>query len=544
MKKVLYIALSLLTLGADLVAQPVVDKSEVFSEPLSEGYTKILMLKNGNTFYLHYGGKKGIEVMVWDKNKQKVASTKIEGENWEPSHIRSVRVCGTYEINGEPVMFLAYRDASLDPPMLIRVRIHPETGELIKEDVVGKLPKIKFMDALFSSEYELMQEIYVEKDPESDYYAVIFFNRYGKKPSDRIKVQHFDGDHKLLNFGYYSVPNPNFKKLTYIGGLVDGDKRVFISTYGAETSKGKNANVFIGCLRKDDSAIVNKPLQFTEDFANTHSDMAYDRTNNTIILLTNTFAKSRASKNAMVSFLSYINADDLTLKGVNNVGNQKTNEYAHNTLGIDMDYSGLPQKLVLNNDNTVTVLQEEMTYATIKRRSGATMAEYTYLGNIGITEIGSDGKEKSGFTMMKSQLYVGHTDAMYMADIRKGLWTNHYFARKNVNDNQFMSYEYIHTPKCNYVLFCDNPKNDKKKETQKKRKLAAEVDHVNTICYTLKDGVATRSYLFGEPAGKNKTVACYIGASHYNQRNSTYTTVVSEQRGRKYDSRIAWIHFD
>ena len=114
----------------------------------------------------------------------------------------------------------------------------------------------------------------------------------------------------------------------------------------------------------------------------------------------------------------------------------------------------------------------------------------------------------------------------------------------NVDNNMFMSYEYIHTDNADYVLFNDNPKNDKEKKAGKKKKLTSNTDYINTICYSIKDGETKRTYLFGEPEGKRNTRACYIECSDYNRKTNMYTTVVSEQHGRKYESRMAWIKFD
>ncbi len=543
MRKILSITCSLFLFLSYLHAQPKIEKSEIFEEPLSEGWTKLMLLKNGNTFYFHYGGKKGIEEVIFGKNKKKIGSHTIEGKNWNARRKILVKICGAYEINNEPVIFLAYYGAKF--PVLCRLRINPLNGTLISEELVGDKQKKFYMRDMRNIEKN--QNICVEKDAESDNYAVVFYNGQSKDLDEKIKVLHFDGSHKLINMAYYDSPDPNIKHLNFIGAVVDGNKRVYISTYGTESEKGKNAHVFIARLNLGDSVFQSKTLDFSEDFMNTNSDMVYNRSNNTLVMLTNTLAESKRNSKTYVSFISYIDPENLTLKGVNLAGSEKVNAYAHGTLGLDNGYSftGLPQKLVLNPDNTLSVLQEELTFKQIvNAKTGSTVAEYTYMGNIGITEMGTDGLEKKGYVMMKSQQYYGRITPFYMAGRSKGLWVNQIYSRGNSDDNSFMSYEYIHTANANYVLFNDNPKNDKKDEDEGRRKLTENTDFINTICYTIKDGIAKRSYLFGEPIGKKNTRACYIDASHYDKASNTYTTVVSEQHGRKYDSRVAWIHFE
>ena len=524
-----------------LAAQPKIEKSEIFREPLSDGWTKLLLLKNGNTFYFHYGGKKGIQVIVFDKNKKKVATQSIKSDNWNVKKRKLVKICGLYEINNQPVIFLQYFGGK--SPVLYRIQINPSNGSLVKEDVIGSSHgKAANIFILYSA---TDQEYYVEKDPESDNYAIISYNGRSRDLSQRIKIMHFDGDHKMVNHASYKCPDRDFKILNFIGAVVDGSKNVYMVTYGAKTDKGTNGHVYLAKLTAGDTTLINKPLDFTEDFMRTNSDIVFDRKNNRLTMLTNTLAEQKKSSKNYVSFISYIDPDNLSLKGVDILGNEKVNAFAHKSLGPNVSFNGLPQKLVLNPDNSLAVLQEEITITEIHSgRGGGTVHVYSTLGNIGITEFGPEGTEKAGYEMMKKQLYDGRIDAMYMAGWQRGRWNNGVHRMNNVDNNMFMSYEYIHTDNADYVLFNDNPKNDKEKKAGKKKKLTSNTDYINTICYSIKDGETKRTYLFGEPEGKRNTRACYIECSDYNRKTNMYTTVVSEQHGRKYESRMAWIKFD
>jgi hypothetical protein len=545
MKKVLFLLFLLISV-LQSTAQPKIETSAIFEESLSQGWTKLMRLKNGNTFYLHYGGKKGMEVTVFDKNRKKTANRNIKSALWNVKKKKRVKICGIYEINGKPVIFIEY--ATGVAVSLYRMQLNPENGSLIKEDEIKLPAQKKYMWGGAALDVYFGEKIHVVKDPEADNYMVIFLGLQERNLDDRICVMHFDGDHKIINMAYYKNPEKDFKTLNYIGAVVDGNKRVYIATYGAHNQKGKNAHVYIARLNALDSIFLNKTLDFTDDFMKTNSQMVYDRKNSRLVMLTNTVASEKRSTTTYASFLSFIDPEDLSLKGVKIINNEKVNAYARNTNDVDLKFHGLPQKFVINPDNSITICQEQLTFADVVRTQNGipvgTVAEYTYLGNIGITEIDADGGEKAGYAMMKKQLYVGKLGALYMASRDNGRWTNNRFSKKFTDDNLFMSYQYIHTNNGNYVLFNDVPKNDKKEEDQIKRKLANNTDYINTICYTIKDGVAKRSYLFGEPTGKNETKACYIDAADYDKNSKIYTTVLSEQHGRKYDSRIAWIYFE
>ena len=93
------------------------------------------------------------------------------------------------------------------------------------------------------------------------------------------------------------------------------------------------------------------------------------------------------------------------------------------------------------------------------------------------------------------------------------------------------------------MLFNDNPKNEKRDEDDEKRKFAENTNKVNTICYSLKDGTAKRSFLFGEPTGDISFIACYTQGGDYNNSTNTFATVITERHGHKNDSRMTWITF-
>jgi hypothetical protein len=544
MRKIYFFAITIIMLCLQVSAQPKMEKSEVFDEPLSEGWTKLLLLKNGNTLYFHYGCKKGVEVIVFNKNRKKV-QTNILSNNWNANRKRRIKICGLYEINKEPVIFLQYFQD--ETPTLYRLRINPDNGRLIKEDKLGACAKNRKMRLI--GNFDVNEEIYVVKDDASDNYAVFFTDEMNKDIDKRIKVAHYSESHKLLNTAYCKVTQSDLKYLNFIGAAVDGDKSVYLVSWGAKNEKGKEGHVYISKFISADSTFIHKTLDFTEDFRRTLTDLKYDHANNRLVMLSNTVAEVRGNAytdmtTTYACFLTYIDPDDLSLKGVTTLENKKVNDYMHNTLGVNEGYNGLPQRLIINKDNTLTVLMESLTRITIRSSKGSVVGERTVLGNIGVSTIGADGMEKSGFAIMKRQMFDGILESLYMTGRDHGEWKNEPYARKYANENLYKSCEYIRTENASYVFFNDNPKNDKKQESETKRKLADNTDLLNTICYTIKNGEAKKSYLFGEPVGKHNSRACFIEASCYDRATNTYVTVVSEQHGLKYQSRMAWIHFD
>jgi len=518
---------------------PKIEKSEAFDEP-GMGWNKVLQLKNGNTFYFHFTKKDGIEVNVFDKARKLSSTQTMTSDLWDAKKMRGTAILGLYEINNEPVLFMAQADGRV--PTLYRLRFDGNTGKIVKEEEIGSLPKVKLVTFGPND-----NNIFVEKDPQSDCYAIIFFNSYAEDRDERIKVIHYDGNHKVINLAYYDSPDDSYKYLRFIGAVVDGNKRVFLCSYGSANLKGRDAHVYISRLNATDSVWTNKALDFTEDFKETRSVMAYNHATNTIRLLTLSFAKGKVNffgTGAMglyLSFLSYIDPETLMLKKVAPIVGQKINDYAHDNLNTKLDYRGLPQAMVINKDNSTTILSENQEQQITVDQNGNIVSAVTILGTIGVNEINEDGTEKSGYAIQKLQAAAGLFDPLYMADRNKGRWS---FQNGAADYNSYLSYDYISTDKNRYIIFNDNPKNFDKDEDQRTRKVVVNINKLNTILYNLNSNSVNKSYLFGDPESKDQSNSCHIEASDFQRATNTYATIMVEREGHDRQAKMVWLTFE
>ncbi len=516
---------------------PKIEKSEAFDEP-TEGWNKVFQLTNGNTFFFHFTKRDGIDVSVFDKSRKLIANKTLSSEVWNPRKMKNSVIEGLYEINGEPVLFLMQTEGKV--PVLYRIRLDPMTADIVKESKLGSLPKPDIFS--FNAEGD---DIFVEKDPGSDNYAIIYFNGYAKDKSEQIRVVHYNGKHKVINKAYYDSPDENFKYLRFIGAIVDGDKSVYMATYGASSLKGKDGHVFVARLDAKDSVFYNRTLDFTEDFKDTKSVMSYNHYNNTIQLLTlsyttgknHFFSGSRTSY--YLSLISYIEPGSLNLLSVKPVLGEKINDYVHTKLGLDENYNGLSQQMIINKDKTTTILSEEMAEEKVVDQRGNVVSATTFLGAIGVSELNEDGTERKGYLMVKKQAAAGILKPLYIATRAKGKWSNQMGYALH---NSFLSYDYISTEKNRYILFNDNPRNIDKDEDEIKRRLVTGVNKLNTVCYSLPS--LDKFYLFGNPESKDVSNACYIEASDYNKNNDTYATILIERNGHDRQARMVWINFE
>ena len=547
MRKALLIFAAMLLCISALMAQHVgIEKSEEFDEPKA-GWNRLMQLKNGNTLFFHSTRKDGIEVTVYNKQRKLIATTSLDSKLWDIDKLKKTKIEALYEINGEPVLFVIQADDKV--PTLYRMCLNPNTGAVTKEDELGHLGKTSIW-AGYAMAFGGVDasDMIVEKDPNSDCYAVIYFNGFAHNSSERIKVVHYDGTHKVLNTAYYESPGHKFKYLRFIGCVVDGSKRVFVTTYGHNgNTSDVAARIIVSKLNLGDSNFVHNQLNFSEDFDNTQSVMLYNHNNNTIQLLTLTLANSKhkfmSSKTtkSYLTLLSYLDPETLELKGVKPLQGQKVVAYGRKKIDKEYEFKGLPTQMIINSDNTTTVLSEEMEIVIV--RSQHTTRTNTILRDIAVSELSDTGAEVRGYAITKYHYADGAFSNLYMAKRGKGTFT-YPSKSKKPSSNDFFSFDYISAPKGHYVIFNDLPRNAEKEESDDSRKKVAAASPTNTMCYRMDGDKIEKSYLFGEPEGKKESTFCNIRSSCYSNEFNTYATIIVEREGRRKSSKIAWVTFD
>lgn len=558
----------IVSFGAVQAQTTSIEKSESFDEP-NDGWNKLMQLKNGNTVFFHFSKKEGIEVTIYDKNRKQISSKTLESDMWEAKKMKVSQIEGLYEIKGQPVIFL--QQIQDHTPILYRIVIDPQTGAKIKEDKIGELLQYKAFAG-----YALLfggtdpNNSFVEKDPASDNYAVVYFNGFAHETNARIEVVHYDGDHKEINRAFFASPGGKFKYLRFIGLTVDGDRNLYLCTYGFNTGADKESRIIVSRLRKGEKEFASNMLDFSEDFKDTKAVMHYNPSTKLLQILSITVTQKKAQfmrglSTYYLSLMTYIDPETLKAVAVKPLEGKMVSADLIKNAGKEEAYSGVPQDMIINNDNTTTVLMEEMRLEQVysnnmsqigkgKVNTGTMLvSEKTILDNIGVEELDQKGEELHGYGITKSQVASGYIPNLYLAQKGKGYWSygnapiGHVvhggFSFAGGNTNAFMSFDYVNTDKARYILFNDAPKNIEKDATDKRTAVQA-VSNTHTMCYKLDNGKVTRSYLFGEPKDDNTNSFSYIEASNYQKETKTYATIVVERVKRDKETRIVWVKFE
>jgi hypothetical protein len=502
-----------------LNAQPFnVEKSEVFEEPAS-GWNQLLQLKNGNTFFIHAGKKQGIDVTVYDKSRKLVSKKDLTSKLWDAADMEQVRNLQLFEINGEAVLFLVYNDG--EKASMYRVRLNPTDGAVLSDEKVASLKGLSAEKFMIS--YRL-SGIDVEKDPASDCYALIITNFDRGSYNQTVKVMHFDGTHTKINEADFRVIGAAFKHVLYSSAVVDGNKSVYLVSRGYNDKIKFTQNftfddeckVVISRLNAAEKVFTSKVMRVNIELAEVKSQLLYNRNTNQLQLRLISLAESKYKRSTQTeiryytSMIAYVDPQTLGITGIKPLAGRKVSEYAQAHIDKDYSYSGTPRKMTINNDKTTSVLMEE----SFSRQGQSD------LGAIGLSVLSDTGSEIGGYAITKTQV-------MY----------------NNVDNDRFMSYDYVSVPKGNYVIFNDLTTNKDKDEHDTRHRKVAGASLTNTVAYKLGDNSIDRLYLFGEPQDKSCTF-CYIEGTDFNESSNTYATVIIERTGREKHARVAWVSFN
>jgi len=545
-----------------LAQTPKVEFSESFDEPEGQA-TKVVQCTNGNTLLFILNKRDGIDVTVYDKSRKQIAQQSLEGKVWDADHLKQSTVKSIYEINGQMVLFL--EQLLEKTPMLFRLIIDPNTGKIVDEQKIAEMPKYG-AGAGYAMAFGNVdpKTFHVEKDPNSDCYAVVAFDGFAPEDAHRITVIHYNGKHQEINRAYYDSPNYKYKYIRYLSMAVDGDRHVYLCTYDFNTpaSGGKMSKVFFSRMTKGASEIEHKGLDLTQNANDTRGLIKYNAESKTYLLFTAAQTTKKGSSDESKSYrlvLTSIDPDSMVIKYSKFIPSMKLSEYSRKHLDEKNGFDGMPQDIIVNKDNSVTILQEEteqversFTSASMGGGFGNTMApthysthtiQYYNIYNVGVLNINAAGAETQGIVIPKYQRVRTATGIFNHAYKNKGsVAFNPALGMSGYANSGFYSFEYIDAANGNYVLFNDMPQNFDKKENEERKKVEA-ISETNTVCYKLDGGIPRPFYLYGAPDGRSDTRFAQISTGNFLKENNTYAAMIIDNTGKRKVARIAWATF-
>ncbi|GAA0563384.1 hypothetical protein [Chitinophaga japonensis] len=534
MKRSIYWFLGyLLCCQAALHAQtPQVTLSAAFAEPAADGWDKLVLLSNGNTCYLHFDRSEGIQVAVYNAQRELVATEKIAGRQWDTRNLNDTEIDGVYAINGQVVVFLQqlvrYR------PHLFRIVIDGSTGRLLQEEKLGELPTVLHREA-YALDNLASHDFYVCNDPRSGYYAVASFAggelQRKENPAERIQVMHFSPDHQLLSHAYYTLPGNAYTYFSYLDMAVQGREAVYLCTAGFNTKrsgdKQPQSTVFLSALRPGQDTFQHQSLDYTANFGGIYADLQYAPRSGLLQLLLSAATEATRKEPVRRLFMNYLDPATGSL-------------LLQRPLDIVHPMEGAQPQLVSIEADGSTVLQLEQMHEFTQGKNVYNML-HTNLDNVQICRISDAGEADSGYVIPKMQVANGAFKPLYLQRKNRGAWV---FRNRvpALNTTPYLSFDHIHTDHGDYTLFNDYLQHLDRGGTFEEKKPLRYLQEANIICYRYEKGQGERLFLFGKPE-TDKAFYCMLGASDRTPAGDGYATILVKRMGAEKKAYIAWIKF-
>ncbi len=548
MRSLFFVLMYTFVLGFNVIGKDGgMEKSAPFECP-GYGMSKLFQLKNGNTFLVHFGQTQGLNIKVFDNTRKKTVDFVAKSKFFDTENPRNTKLEGVYELSGNIALFLTGLEGQ--NIIMTRMIIDGNTGKILSDEKIAVVEKVSIWAGyMIAFAHSSPPDIFVEKDPNSDCYAVIVYNDLAHETNKRIFVQHFNGDHKLINAAYFNAPNSNFKITRYLSAAVDGDKCVFLSTYA---SSGKNAKsglsgAFVSKLSAGSKNFENKAIPNTEKNRTVSSILRFNPKNNKLYLLKEYFVRKTFIDSVFDAELYCMNANSLNVLFSKQFEINKIQSAVDAPVKKKYEFAGRPENMVINADNSISILMEETMVSKTSNSRGTRSGGYKMINQTGISVYSDAGVELNGYWCNKSQINNNLSAQKEMCYREHGRW---YAARSKPflgmfenNADQYCSYEYIETSKGKYVLYNELPENFEK---YFKRQPDAIRTYSNTVALLWKLGATENDKLkslYGSYSA-DKHSFNYIFSGNYDKSTNTYTTVAIDVNGKEKNAHVIWMDLD
>ena len=212
------------------------------------------------------------------------------------------------------------------------------------------------------------------------------------------------------------------------------------------------------------------------------------------------------------------------------------------------EFAGMPVNMILNSDNTSTILLEEKYESAIN--SVSTSVKF---GRIGVITMDNTGKDVESYAIVKEQVATGHPmDLLYLAKRGKGLWS--YVKRVGMSmyvpqDNRsFFSYDYINTANnSTYVIYNDNAENYQGGNVianPAKMKSIGNVSESVAVFRKVGNSKMESGYVFGRPTNDDYSSFCNVESADFNKQTGVYAVLMVKREKRDKKAYIAWVTFE
>ncbi len=512
-----------------------------FSEPLDlplSGWNKVLQLSNGNTMLFHAEKNKSILVQLFDKEHKLIGADKFLGKLMDNSLLHHSLMYGVYEINDQAVMFV--KQEIYNKETLVRICFDANTGKFIEEKKV--LASASLRDAI---DFSLVM------NPISGGYAVFAMRTVTERDGEKLYLHVYDKEHKEVSKVEVTKNAQNYDRITHIGTDACSDGSIVVSLMYSKIihypSDYLNELVICYLSNGDSSFKAVVSTELPDNVAPYYSMSAYD-------------AFEKRLNYLMVSGIdeSYNNGLEKTFRSIydpallryalRNFGDMKYEYIQHRAANAylqqesDSTYYSLrktPLAPLFFNTNKygMSTIVSEIIHEGVELDGVSRL--FTCIGDVVITQVGSDGEEIWGTVLPKRQMMELNTNGFLL----RNRDTKRYWLRSKPEhewEYQFASFNTYYTPRRNTFVIYNDLVSNINKPLSTAIDTAYTMQNTNAVyCKVSRSREVYTDFLYGEPNG-NESFAAIIESADYSRHTQTYCTVVQHTAGDKKELLLGW----
>ncbi len=489
--------------------------------PLNDsGFAKIIQLKNGNTMFMHIDLNNGIDIHVYASEYKRKTEEHIEPAFGK---IKSGKMEGVFEMNGDAVIMIADLEAEGNTIKLYRLIVDGTTAKLKEEKLVAT-GKRSIAKAGVKNQDELPQsEMHVSKDPHSENYTVAIINPFVSDSSKRIEMIVFGKDNMEINRAFYKASTEKYKFLKYLDMAVIGSDKQAMLLYGYnnKTANEVEGELILADLTKGAMSVAFNELNFSNDLQVESGITRYNRETKKLLLLTT--AKVRSESKKLNAYLAVL--DPFSRKLITNIvfepGEKVKNKYAE-LFGKKTSYSGMPQNLVIHNDGSFSIIAEEHEQIKVNDTLSKTM-----MRNLTVVEYNMNAEYvNSYFIPMDQQISNAILPSFYQS-------YSSIVAQQLNNESKLRSPVYINDGHNSFVLFNDADQNNQ----------SAKMKELDAVFYKIgsKELTPARNAIYGKPVEKKDHNQIMFTVSDYDKANNIFVTLKFENEGAHPGVKLVWL---
>lgn len=488
-----------------------------FPEP-ADGIARVLQLRNGNTLFVHFTEKQGMNVQLYNSAHQQEDSTL--------SGFKATSLDAVFESQGDATVLVS--DRSSKRPVLLRLRVNGHTGRLMRQDTVAHLDKINLRKKKITTSSDFL----VIKDPYSENYAVWMYYNTDEAQDGGYEVVHYGADHREISRARFSGSGGD-KRFRYWDMAVIGDKMLCI--LGMEQNalfETASSEMKLATLDSGNIFFRFKELDFPKGIQIQGGFVKYNPYQNKLILLQAGVKEEK--KNA--TWLATVNVDSMTVAAAREIVPDKVNLKSLEIFGPKAAYDGVPQNVFVKKDGAYSIIFEELNNY-MRLVNGTPTVISTILANVAVMDFDAQGKEISSWMIPKKQMNPGVIMKAFYQKNREN-------ATEKLNwADQYKFFTYIPGGQRDYIFM-----NDLEENTEKlgKGKLTVMRDarDAQGFYYALEgpEIIPSRDFVFDTDKQRPSPIALFAIAD-YDAEKRTLVTLKRTPENRR-DVRLVWLDVD